>query len=226
MFERGVTSINDDAFNAYTSENDIKTLVLPNTLTSVQDRTFADYNIENLTLGTGIKTIGAFAFMNSDPETLTLPNSLTSIGEQAFGNAKKIRQLIIPNSVTYIGVKAFIGAANLTELVIPNNVTEIAQNAFEYSPLTSLTLGSSLKTIGEGAFYYAKLTTLTIPDSVTTIYADVFVTSVLNSLTFLGNPTSGPYLWTGSFMKTPIDNVQGANWLQWAKDKEARAFTD
>lgn len=133
------------AKNLYINGDVIKTLVIPNSVTS----------------------IGNFAFECCTGLTeVLIPNSVTSIGYCAFSNCSGLTKVSIPNSVTSIDSYTFSGCAGLTEVLIPNSVTSIGSYAFRgCSGLTELTIPSSVCTISDDAFYKCtSIEELTIED--------------------------------------------------------------
>ncbi len=156
-------------------------------------------SITSVTIGTGVTSIGSWAFANCYSLTsVTIPNSVTSIGEVAFHKCSKLTSVTIPNSVTSIGGLAFCECRSLTSVTIPNSVTSIGIQAFYgCSSLTSVTIGNSVTSIGDQAFRDCiSLTSVTIPNSVTSIGNSAFegcssLTSVTipNSVTSIGHRT-------------------------------------
>ena len=116
----------------YLNEEEIKDLIIPNSVTSI--RNFAFYNCNGLT-------------------SVSIPNSVTSIGEIAFAGCKGLTSISIPNSVTNIGDYAFGNCSGLISVLISNGVSSIGQHAFNVcSRLTSVTIPNSVTSIGEDAF--------------------------------------------------------------------------
>lgn len=74
---------------------EVKDLVIPNSVTSI--RNYAFYNCSVLT-------------------SVTIPNSVTSIGDKAFYGCKGLTSVIIGNGVTSIGGFAFDGCSKLLEV--------------------------------------------------------------------------------------------------------------
>ncbi len=152
-----VTSIKNYAFGM---RPDCKSLVLPNTLTSIGDLAFT--NCSNIT------------------GPLTIPNSVRSIGKDAFFYCMGLTgSLNIPDSVTYIGERAFYFCKGFTgTLTIPNSLTSIEGGVFqECRGLTGpLNIPNSVTSIGEQAFYGCKGLTgsLIIPNLVTSIGNEAF----------------------------------------------------
>ena len=75
------------AHNLYLNGEEIKDLVIPNSVASIGE--FAFYGCDNLTgsltIGNGVTSIGSYAFFGCDGlTTVTIPNSVTSIGRYAF----------------------------------------------------------------------------------------------------------------------------------------------
>ena len=196
------------AHHLYLKGEEIKDLVIPNSVTSIGERAF---------------------YYCTDLTSVTIPNSVTSIGDWAFFRCTGLTSVTIPNSVTGIGNSAFCFCSGLTSIkvesgnttydsrndcnaiietasntlvtgckntVIPNSVTSIEGDAFYgCSGLTSVTIPNSVTSIEGGAFDGCTgLTSVTIPNSVTSIGGQAFygcsgLTSVTigNSVTSIGH---------------------------------------
>ena len=156
-FDAPITRIPAQAF--YNS-NLFGDLVIPNSVTAIDDYAFSNCTNLNgsLTLSNSLKTIGtnAFYWCAFLKGNLTLPDSVTTIGDNAFRDCHKFTgNLTIPNSVSTIGNGAFCNCWGFTgNLTIPNSVTTIGNGAFQKcSGFTgSLILPNSVTTIGEYAF--------------------------------------------------------------------------
>ena len=98
------------ADHLYLNGVEIKDLVVPNTITSINE--FAFYGFDGLT-------------------SVTIPSSVTSIGGCAFSKCSGLTSVTIGNSVTSIGQWAFSGCSGLTSVTIGNSVTSIGRYAFE-----------------------------------------------------------------------------------------------
>jgi len=121
-----------DAHHLYLNGNEIKDLVIPNSVTSIGSDTF--HGCSGLT-------------------SVTIHNSVTEIGHGAFNSCSGITSVVIPNSVTWIGIWAFWSCSGLTSVTIGNSVTSIGEKAFYgCSGLTSVTIPNSVTFIGQQAF--------------------------------------------------------------------------
>ena len=72
----------------FASQNDIRDVVIPNSVTTIGDFAFADC---------------------SSLQSVTIPNSVTTIGDGAFSGCSSLQSVTIPNSVKEIGKDAFKG---------------------------------------------------------------------------------------------------------------------
>ena len=166
------------AHNLYLNGQEVKDLVIPNSVTSIGNYAFYGCSgLTSVTIPNSVTSIADYAFEHcSGLTSVTIPNSVTSIGEFAFSDCSGLTSVIIPNSVTSIGACAFSGCSGLTSVTIPNGVTSIEYATFKNcSSLTSVTIGNSVSSIGQDAFYGCRgMTSLTIPDGITSIVSGAF----------------------------------------------------
>ncbi len=160
------------AHHLYLNGEEIKDLVIPNSVTSIGANTFIGCSgLTSVTIGNSVTSIGGNAFSYcSGLTSVTIGNSVTIIGGMAFSYCSGLTSIIIPNSVTSID-GAFYKCSGLTSVTIPNSVTSIGDYAFGgCSGLTSVTIPNSVTSIGTEAFGYCSgLTSVTIGNSVTSI---------------------------------------------------------
>ena len=189
------------AKNLYINNELVTNLVIPNTVTKINNFTF--YNCDSLTsitIPNSVTSIGNSAFSGCDELTsITIPSSVTSIGNSAFSGCDSLVSVAIPNSVTSIGSCAFENCKSLTNISIPNSITIIENSVFKYcSSLTNITIpnsvtcidsyaffacndlnisfeeGSACKSIEGCAFAWCGFESITIPNSVTSIGSGAF----------------------------------------------------
>ena len=95
-----------------------KTLVIGNLVKAIpDDASIACRNVENLTLGSGLESIGANAFSVGLLSEVVIPSSVRSIGAYAF-SGNNLKSVIIGCGVETIGENAFAGNANVESVAI------------------------------------------------------------------------------------------------------------
>lgn len=157
----------------------LEKLTIGKDLVTIGEDAFYNVFSDSLTVIFGdesnLKTIGNGAFGFTDLTTITLPDSVETIGDNAFSNCDKLTSVNIPDNVTTIGNGAFQNTA-ITSVAIPGSVKTIGQYAFENcTSLATLELGSGIQTIDVWAFRdCTSLTSVSIPDSVKTIGSSAF----------------------------------------------------
>ncbi len=170
--------------------------------------------IKNVTIGSGVTSIGRNAFSDCTSLTsVTIPDSVTSIGDRAFCDCTSLTSVTIPDSVTSIGDRAFYNCTILTSIeVSENNAAYSSQDGvlFNKDKTTLIqypggksgayTIPDSVTSIGSYAFYYCRsLTSVTIPDSVTSIGYGAFSNcNMLEIVFFRGNKAKWNAISVGS----------------------------
>ena len=97
------------AHHLYIGAEEIKDLVIPNSVTTIGDYAFESCSgLTSVTIGNRVATIEDYAFSGCrGVTTVTIPNSVTTIGRSAFSGCTGLTSITIPNSVTTIGRSAF-----------------------------------------------------------------------------------------------------------------------
>lgn len=137
------------------TRSSIKTIVLPEGLTSIGSHAFDGYSaLASVTIPEGVETIGEWAFQNCPSlEELTIPESVTSIGEWAFTGCTALPSVTVPGGVKTIENHAFYNCKSLTELVLSEGVTSIGEEAFCLcESLASVSVPSTVTEIDLSAF--------------------------------------------------------------------------
>lgn len=162
----------------YTEEKDVKTVTIPDEVTSIGDGAF--YECTSLTavkIPDSVTSIGSCAFSGcTNLQRINIPAGVTEIGENAFRECQSITSVTIPASVSKIGNCAFWGCGSLNTVKIHSGVTEIGNEAFQYCcNLVLVTIPKTVKVLGKSAFYECKnLSTLQLPEGLTEIGAYAF----------------------------------------------------
>ena len=156
-------------------------------VTAIANNAFGELSgITSVTLPSGLKSIGNWAFNGTGLTSISLPSGLTTIGTGAFYGVTGITSIVIPNSVTDLGEYSTFGdMTGLESVTLPSGLTNIPDYGFSGdTALKTITLPSTVTYIGNGAFNGASsLTSLTIPSGVTVINPSTFMLSGLTSLT-------------------------------------------
>ena len=129
------------------------------------------YRIKNIYIGSGVTTIGTYAFCSAySLKSVIISEGLTKIGDYAFYDDTVLNSISIPASVTTIGSYAFYNTSLLTSVTIADNsnLKKIDEYAFKYSGLKSISLPDGLECISAHAFENSDLESITIPGSVKT----------------------------------------------------------
>lgn len=95
-------------------------------------------NIHTITIGTGITTIGDFAFTYcANLTSIEIPQTVTSIGRRVFISCESLPEITIPNQISVIRDSVFRSCTALSEINLPNAINTIEENAFYNCPSLS-----------------------------------------------------------------------------------------
>ncbi len=123
-----VTTIGKAAFKNIISLRDV---VIPDSVTSIEEKAFYNSSLETIKLGQNLISIGEFAFSGCHMLTsVKIPDSVTTIGNYAFHFCYTLVHAKLGNSVKSIGDFAFWSCDKLSKMIFPKSVEHIGNDAF------------------------------------------------------------------------------------------------
>ena len=160
----------------YTTNTTLKTIILPETLTTIKNSAFAMCaNLQEINMPKNVHTLGRWMFEGcSSLEEVTIPQGVSELPASAFYGAG-IKRITIPSSVTSLGADLLRECTNLESAEILANVAVLPNNFFMASPkLHSVKLSTTIHTLNGNAFCNTGLTEYTIPSHITSIKEGAF----------------------------------------------------
>ena len=121
-----VLTINAGAFRNCSS---LTTISIPNSVTSIGEAVFQDCTgLATATIGTGVTSIGSYAFYSTALTSITIPNNVLTIGGTAFNNCGSLATVLC-----YVAQSAFTGTgafgSTASPLVIQARITDASWTA-------------------------------------------------------------------------------------------------
>ena len=223
---------------SYTNSNYVPTngiLKVPQTVfglnvVSVGTQT-SSKNIKKMVLPNTVRTIENYAFHQSkNLEEIELPSSLTEIGEYAFASSP-LKSILIPEGVKKIGEGCFWRCRYLEEVSLPSTLKKIPRRCFEESfKLRKVTLTDGIKEIDEEAFNETGIASIVIPSSIELIDNLGLTSHSISVITCLGeNPCvlSGASFWGGATIYVPKSALARYKQdVEWKKFPNIKAIED
>lgn len=147
-----ITKIQKCSFTNYLG---IKSVIFHGNVQNIGDEAFsACTNLEQITLESGIESIGRSAFANIGIKTVTVPDSVTNIGAAAFYYCRNLTTINLGRGVKTIP-RMFAYASGITAIIIPEGVQSIGESAFEACrDLETVEISSTVTELDEYAFYF------------------------------------------------------------------------
>lgn len=149
VVSEGVTSIGENVFE---NCQNMESITLPTTLTSIGHAAFmqADgyvstvYGLTEITIPSGVASIGGSAFWGSAIGSLVIPESVTEIGKYACRDCAALK--IVTINGTVIGEFMFVSCTKLSTFNIGSKLKKIGSNVFNYcSALKTITYDGTLE---------------------------------------------------------------------------------
>lgn len=183
LSEATFDALPDYAFDGLISLSNVK---LPEGVRTIGEYAFRDTQIWEITIPSTITTIGQYAFANTRLQNITFAEGsrLQNISQYAFQNCTSLQEVIMPNTVTTIGECAFGGCSALQTLWFSDEMVTIDDNVcFNCTQLSDVHLPAKLITIGHSAFYNTyMLSQISYPNSLNKIGSNAFYNSGIESV--------------------------------------------
>ena len=158
-------------------------LVIRDGVTSIEPDVFRGCsNLREVVFPTTLKSIQVSAFEDTGIISLHLPASLEIIGDSVFANCKYLQEIIVDelNPVFFSEGNCCLRRDNLSVVIgcktsiIPANCVSIGRAAFCGVDAEEIIIPKNVSDIAYGAFHNSSLKRCTIPDNVRVIRGSVF----------------------------------------------------
>ncbi|MBR1684061.1 MAG: leucine-rich repeat protein, partial [Clostridia bacterium] len=139
---------------AFKGNRSMITLTLPDSVEEIGEYAFSDSALAEITFGSGLKSIGAYAFSKCENLTaVILPSGVKEVKAGLFVGCRNLGTLSMGDQVTQIGESALSGLVSLRTLTLSPNLVSLGDHALAGNVnLTSVTLPAKVKTLGEDVF--------------------------------------------------------------------------
>lgn len=137
---------------AFTYSDDLEELVIPEGVTHINDKAFANCkNLKKVLLPESLLSIGIGAFSGcKNLEEIVLPNSITELSDECFMGCEKLN-VILPKNIIKLGNRVFSGCTRLNHF--PTNVESFGDECFKNCrSLRNVILNEEISYIPNGAF--------------------------------------------------------------------------
>ncbi len=110
------------------SNKDLKSVVIPNSVTTIESSAFENNQLTSVTIPNSVTTIGSHAFIYNQLTSVTIPDSVTTIGAWAFSD-NQLTSVTIGSGIQYINQAAFYNDSysnpNLSSITINRSCSDI-----------------------------------------------------------------------------------------------------
>lgn len=139
---------------AYLGCMGIDRIVIPPSVTTIDQNAFGSSEIRHITIPGTVKTLGNYAFdMCVYLQDVYIEDGVEQLGRRAFDLCVGLKRCRLPNTITTLPYGLFWQCDSLQELIIPNSVTTVeAYAAYCCDELKRLVIGSGVQDIGHYAF--------------------------------------------------------------------------
>ena len=105
--------------------------------------------IKKVSLPSTLKSIGSYAFSDTQIESLTIPDSVRKIESGAFSDCAKLKSVHFGKGLKEIAYAAFSGCTALTQVSLPDSLTTLGAYAFDNAGLAELKIPAGVRQLGD-----------------------------------------------------------------------------
>lgn len=183
----------------------------PGALKEIDAYAFSDSKLENknIIIPDSVTTLEDFSFAGCDLSTVVLPKNLTTLSNFLFEGSKLIQLPRLPESLKEIGICCFRDCSEMTGTIkLPETLEYIGMCAFEHTALVKADLTSKLKRIPDFIFKHCvDLQEVKLPEEITTIGYESFCNC--KSLPEIDIPSSVHSIFSRAFLGcAKLDKVE------------------
>ncbi len=147
-----VVAIGDTAFRN-TSLN-FTSVEIPGTVKTIGSYAFfGQYDLENITLGEGIESLGDTCFGDTAIKQIAIPGSVKTIGPGVFFRCVNLETVKINEGTQTIGNNAFNGCTKLTTVYLPDSVSSLGVRCFQDTELSEFYIPLNVKDFSANILY-------------------------------------------------------------------------
>lgn len=190
--------------SAFSSCDKLTTVNLGHRLKEIGDNAFKYTPVAEISLPTGVESIGAEAFGSSNiTGALSIPGTVSTIGKGAFNNNPLMTSLTVGEGVESIGAEAFNKCSALENISLPSSIVSMGENVFKGTAWLAAQTDTAPIYVGSVLYSYKsstdKGTELRIKDGTKVIAKGAFTTSGYADFSSLYIPASVVRIEEGAF---------------------------
>ena len=136
---------------AFRWRENVKKIVLPNTIKEIESDAFYVSEVEEVDLPIGLKTIGENAFTGSKLKSIIIPEGVQSLGRRCFANCRDLNKAVLPSTLEVVPEGCFEYCWNLKDVTLVDGIKSIVDRALANTSIVDLYLPASIELIDSGS---------------------------------------------------------------------------
>ncbi len=143
----GLTVVKIGTSTFSSKKQNIKKIILPNTIREIDDNAFSGCKLEEIELPIGLETIGKNAFSNTNLRSISISEGVKSIGAYCFWNCRSLTKAILPSTLREVSTFCFYDCRNLKDVTLTDGIEELAGYSFQLTGISQIVIPKSMQTI-------------------------------------------------------------------------------